>query len=70
MVSNKTLVETAVAQYSSDPEFRAFVDRVRAGLLSRFHTVVSVEDFMAYEVQPELPVAVVIYRKWNCLVAT
>lgn len=63
MISNKTLVEAAVSQYHSDDKFREFVDCIRAKLLTRYNSFMSVEDFLAYEVRPGLPAAVVIYSR-------
>jgi len=70
VISDKTLVEAAVAKYHSDEEFRDFVNGIRTSLLSRYNSFMSVEDFMSYEVQPGLSTAAVIYRRWSEAAAT
>ena len=65
MVTNESLVQSAVAQYHSDEDFRRFVDSIRARMQVEQGVLVSPEALLGQETQTGVPMAVLLYKRYR-----
>jgi hypothetical protein len=65
VLTHESIVESAIAQYYSDVDFKGFVDAILARILVDRGVTISPEALLGQQLQAGVPMAVMIYKRYR-----